>query len=200
MEPIATAAGVLTEGATEATKAVFASASQAAARALKGPAKSLAIKLLSSFEGYSDYLEETNARVSTFKVFSNPSQPVKLLDHFVDIEFDDGRNKKDVITQVDIIEKILKGGKVVISATAGHGKSMAMRYIALSLFENPKGKIPIFIELRHINRVSTANLLAFINSTYRKMSGVQVEALKSGLELGLFCLIFDGFDEVNHDI
>lgn len=187
------ASAISTPGAIALFRAVAAHAEK-----LKGPAKALAISVLANLKGYSEFLEETHQKVSTFKTFANPTQPVNLVDHFVTTEFVNRGKKK--FNQDALMELLSKPTRMVISATAGFGKSMVMKYVALSMFENPKGKIPIFVELRHLNRLKFPDLLAYINSSYKRISDVQIEHLQKGLQAGLFILILDGFDELNHDI
>jgi len=193
------AAAIVKVGASAGAGAVFKAAIERAEKILKGPTRTLAVKALAALSGYGAFLDETNERVSTFKTFANPTQPVSLLDHFVTIELEQFRKKKN-ITQDDLIEKLIKPARIVISATAGYGKSMAMRYIALSLYENPRGRIPLFLELRHLNRVNSPDILTFINATYRRVTDIQIENLKQGLRGGAFVLLLDGFDELNHEI
>ena len=192
-------AALVKAGSSAGATAVFKAAIDRAERILKGPAKALAVKALASLHNYQDYLDDTNERVSTFKTFANPTIPVSLLDHFVTVEFDNGK-KRSSINQDDVISRVIKPARLVISATAGFGKSMVMRYIALSLYESPRGRIPIFLELRHLNRVTSPDILAYIHSTYRRISDIQIEALRQGLQAGAFVILLDGFDELNHDL
>lgn len=192
--------GVVAKAATSAvvTK-LFSSAYDRVGRVAKGPSKSIALKAIASLQGYASYLEETNERVATFKTFANPTQPVSVMDHFVTIEFDNGKNNAK-INQDDVVDRLIRPSRIVISATAGYGKSMAMRYFALSLFENPRGRIPLFMELRHLNRVTTPDILTYIHTNYRKISDVQIESFRQGLRAGVFVILLDGFDELNHDL
>lgn len=185
---------------TVAANALFKSTVDRVERVVKGPAKSATIRALAALKGYQSYLEDTNERVSTFKTFANPTQPVSLLEHFVTLEFETRRNRP-ILTQDDLLERAIRRPcRFVISGTAGYGKSMAMRYLALSLFENPRGKIPLFLELRHLNRVSAPDLIQYIHASYRRLSQIEIESLRQGLTAGAFILLLDGFDELNHEL
>ena len=178
---------------------LVASAIMGVVKGIKGPAQSAVINTLGALQGYSKYLEETYERVATFKTFANPAEPVKVLDHFVATTLENSSGKKidqDTLVTMSAASKT----KIVISASAGFGKSMLMRYIALCLFEKPQGRIPLFIELRHLNRLSNPDLLEYIHLTYRQNSKVQRSAFDQGLSSGIFCFIFDGFDELNHEV
>ncbi len=190
----------LVTAATKAgTAALFKAASERLEKTLKGPAKALGIRALAALQGYSSYLAETNERVSTFKTFADPTKPVSVLDHFVETRFSLLRSNR-VINQDDMLARLKRPSRIVISATAGFGKSMVMRYLALALFENPMGKIPVFLELRNLNRISSPDIVTFINNSYRQVSAIQVESFRQGLSSGAFVLILDGFDELNHDL
>ena len=181
------------------TITLFGSVISALTRSLKGPAQDAAIAALAKLQGYDSYLEETNERVSTFKSFANPRHPVSLLDHFTKVILSQ-RQSETTIEHTDIIEQLRARSRIIISATAGYGKSMLLRYAALCMYNNPMGRLPIFIELRHLNRMQTPDLLSYIHSSYNKNSKVQKKDFDQNLTNGVFCFILDGFDELNHDI
>ncbi|HEX9963635.1 MAG TPA: NACHT domain-containing protein [Allosphingosinicella sp.] len=185
---------------TPAAANLFASVTQKVSRTLSGPARSAAVRVVSALEGYASYLQETNDRVSTVKTFANPALPVSLIDHFVTTKLRPPKKQDATQDQDDLIDRIVRRGRVVVSATAGHGKSMLMKYIALSLYENPRGRIPIFVELRHLNRVSKPDLITYINTSYKRTYNISEDVFRQGLSLGVFALLLDGFDELNHEL
>lgn len=185
--------------AKAASAALFAEAANRINKMKVGSARAVIIKALASLEGYKRYIEETNDRVKTFKTFADPTKPVSLLDHFVKTNFQISRGQK-IFDQEELIARLKRPCRYVISATAGFGKSMVMRYIALCLYQNPTGRIPIFVELRQLNRLSVPSLLTYIHTSYRSNTDVQVEAFNQGLSAGVFVLILDGFDEISHEI
>lgn len=181
------------------TASLFTSVTEAIVKTLKNPARDLAIEALGRLQGYGPYLEETNARVSTFKSFANPSRPVLLLDHFTTMSLSQ-RDNKVTIDQDEIIARMERATRTVVSATAGHGKSMLMRFVALCMYNNPKGRIPIFVELRHLNRMQSSDLMTYIHSSYNRLSLVERKSFDQNLKSGVFAFIFDGFDELSHEI
>lgn len=126
-----------TAATTAATTALFKSALDRIDAVAKGPAKTAFVKAVAALQSYAPYLAETNDRVSTFKTFADPTKPVSLLDHFVRTEFStkNYRNGKKseakTINQDDILTKLIRPSRIVVSATAGFGKSMVMRYLFL---------------------------------------------------------------------
>jgi NACHT domain len=108
--------------------------------------------------------------------------------------------RSKIVDDDDLIRELPSLKSVVVEGSGGSGKSMFMRYLFVSLCENTFGKLPIFIELRNMNTVSTKDLLAFM---YHSITGpgavLTREQFDSGLKSGSYCIILDGFDEVDVD-
>ncbi len=146
-------------------------------------------------DAYRPYLESTFQRVRNIKTFLKPNEPVDLLKIYVPAYLSKGQQKLDSNL---LVEKANSHGRVVISGLAGRGKSVLMRYTAISMYHSPQGKIPIFLELRSLNQVDTKDLLSFIHVQYgSNRSSVKIEDFKRSLDRGYFSLILDGFDEVD---
>lgn len=141
-----------------------------------------------------DYLDQTFSRVSKFKTFLKPHQPIDLAENFISMSVKCGEDKFD---ESGLIERLSKSGKIVITAPAGRGKSILMRYLALAKYNAPEGSIPLFIELRQLNSITSKDLITFIWSDYGAAKTLTLRKFKSELEKGIFTLILDGFDEVN---
>ena len=185
---------------TPETAPLIAEAVKYASARAAGPAKQAIISAVAALSGYGPQLQETHRRVSTFKSFADPSKPVPLLAHYVTTIFHTGDDRDVNFDQDELFERLLNPQRLVISATAGFGKSMAMRFLALAFYENPRGKIPLFVELRHLNRVTSPNLIAFVHQSYAHGSKVALKSLKQGMRSGAVILLLDGFDELSHEI
>ena len=164
-----------------------------------GPARNAVKTVLASLKGYESYLKETHRKVSVFRSLVNPNQSISTAEHYVPAHFSPAAHTDVDLDESELINSLRQPRRYVISGYAGYGKSMAMRYIALSLFESPLGKIPLFIELRALNRLASPNLLAFINSTYAQGSAVSQKAFEQALSSGVFAFLLDGFDEISHE-
>ncbi|MDQ4421385.1 NACHT domain-containing protein [Sphingobium sp. DEHP117] len=176
---------------------LFVAAFAASAKGLKNVGYKTLVELVTALTSYESYLVQTNKRVSTIKTFAAPTRPVPLSDHFVDIFL---RSNNDAeIDHLDLLEKSNQNCRVVISASAGFGKSILMRYMALCLYEKPTGKIPIFVELRDFNRLSKIDIIEYIHLNYRQQSELDSKVLIKALEKGIFSIFLDGFDEINFD-
>jgi predicted NACHT family NTPase len=62
---------------------------------------------------------------------------------------------------------------------------------------NPRGKIPLFVELRRFNELSNEDFTSFIFSITVNSEAQQAKQLfKAAIEEGQFVFIFDGYDEI----
>src|SRR5690606_36054758 len=94
-------------------------------------------------------------------------------------------------------ELLNKYGLILITDTAGMGKSTVMKKMYLSSIEEDLG-LPIFIELRRIK-----NGISIIDEIKRELSVVssriEENVLDFFFEKGNFIFFFDGFDEIPND-
>lgn len=147
-------------------------------------------------DSYKPYLEHTYRKVSSIKTFLKTNEPTNILDAYVGLNAEFG---PETVDDFQIIEQFTSGKKIVVSAAAGRGKSMLLRYIATSLYISGSGVIPLFIELRSLNGITDKDILAYAHSTYSGDSNIKFSDFEMALKSGKFCLILDGFDEVDHD-
>lgn len=156
-------------------------------------------KLSNQFsEALQRYEKQTFDRCIKIKTLINRDTPIDILDIYVPVRF---RNSSTVVDQFSLIEKLHDLKTVAISGTGGSGKSMFMKYLWLSLFEDNKGKIPIFLELRNYNDITFEDFLVFLFTSI--FSGVEntdgMPIFIKMLHDGKFSFVFDGFDEVSED-
>lgn len=84
-----------------------------------------------------------------------------------------------------------------VHGIAGMGKSLFMRNLFLDLTQSKSQFIPIFIELRDLNRIVPGDLENAIRNELEQFgSDLMPEQIADGLQTGLFALLFDGFDEL----
>jgi energy-coupling factor transporter ATP-binding protein EcfA2 len=99
-----------------------------------------------------------------------------------------------------VIANLEKHGRIVITGLAGSGKSMLMKYLTISKFEDTGDRVPVFVELRHLNQIEKRDLLIFIRlSCTGRQSKVTQQQFELSLIAGALTLILDGFDELNYD-
>jgi predicted NACHT family NTPase len=69
-----------------------------------------------------------------------------------------------LVDEYDFIDVVWDNKKIALFGAAGSGKSMFMRYFWISCAVQPRGKIPLFIELRKFNELSNEDFTSFIFS------------------------------------
>lgn len=87
--------------------------------------------------------------------------------------------------------------KVMISSSAGMGKSTIMKYMFISAIEEKIG-IPIFIELKRLKSNNTI-LDEIIEKVKPISNNFKNEELLLLIEQGNFIFFLDGYDEINND-
>src|SRR6185437_11261210 len=108
---------------------------------------------------FSDHFNFSYQRCTKIKTIINGDTPTELLKSYVNLNFS---KKKQICDDIDLIERMWAEKHVVVSGPAGSGKSMFMKYLWLSVFAQPKGKIPIFIELRKFGSIGAEDFITFI--------------------------------------
>jgi len=147
--------------------------------------------------GYSDHLQTTFDRCYKIKTLIYRDEPVQLLSQYVSINLG-LKNKK--ISDKTIIGRIEDFRNVIVQGSGGSGKTMFMKYLALCRFENPNGRIPIFVEMRSLDYASEKSLVELIyNYSTAKKSKITLEQFDQSMSRGLFLVILDGLDEVDPD-
>ncbi|WP_311567859.1 NACHT domain-containing protein [Photobacterium arenosum] len=145
------------------------------------------------------YISRSYDRYSRTKTLLYRDAPVKINEFYVRTDLELGFDHK--IKESDFISELQKNKRLVISGTAGSGKSTFCKSVLLDLIENPIGIFPIFVELRHLNSDSETSLFDFILKTLTEIESTFTKSqLDYSLDLGKVLLIFDGFDELNNEL
>lgn len=107
--------------------------------------------------------------------------------------------RKRTVSDDTFIASLSGKDSIIVSGNAGSGKSMFMRHLFLKLCNEKRSQIPLFFELRDINASEKKNLQEFL---YYNLIGSNATITESqfldSLKAGVFCLVLDGFDEINH--
>ena len=164
---------------------------------LTGAGRSIYSSLTHKNTSFEAHIKTTFERCTKVKTLLNRDEPVDLLSLYVNLQFQCGDKRVD---DYDLIDEIPKRRKIVISGTGGGGKTMFMKYLWIAMFENPRGKIPVFVELRGLNDVTTDSLDLYVyHSIVESQAVLAKHDFDAGLREGQFVLIFDGFDEILAD-
>jgi hypothetical protein len=154
--------------------------------------------LLVSYEkGFTEYSARLYERCSMVKTLLHRYQPINIDDIYIDANLVLGSKRISEVVFVRDIDKDFS--KSIISGTAGSGKSLLLKHVAVRMCKEPKGQLPIFIELRHLNGLDNVGLIDFITA---QVSSIVPEFTQKqflfGLEQGKFALLFDAIDEIEH--
>jgi hypothetical protein len=126
---------------------------------------------------------------------------VELNSQYVHVSFDD---EDDVLRDLQISQSIRTSGRVLISGTAGAGKTMFMKWLTLDLIDNIANhqKIPLFLELRYLTKSAISKGLVewILENTSPAEKRISVERFKIGLELGQFIIVLDAVDEIKPEL
>ncbi|SET80793.1 NACHT domain-containing protein [Salinibacillus kushneri] len=145
---------------------------------------------------FKNYLEFSVKKYSYIKTILYKDSPVFLYDFYVHTNL----KYKNEILKVENIDELLDENRfLVITGTAGAGKSTLMKFLFLNTIKT-KYSIPLFIELRNFNNSD----LSFEDSIYNilKTSGFDLEKkfFLEALKSGKFTFFFDGFDELDYHV
>lgn len=153
--------------------------------------------------GFKKYIKRNIESNSKVKTLIESTTPIDIEAAFVSPELAIRNTEKRFpnidtsATADEFLDIISPHGKYIITAIAGAGKSMFMKYIYFREATVNKRYIPILVELRHLNELSTPNLFTYI---YAQISSINdkftPEQLDHGLRTGAFMILFDAFDEI----
>jgi hypothetical protein len=171
------------------------------AKTVKKSSESIRVSISKSI---SEYLDRSYDRCATVRTIVSHDRSVLLEDIYVQNTVKSGARG---ISEDMLIDTLMSGQKIVVSAIAGQGKTFLSKYIALKLMKQPTGKIPLLINLRdveyHPGEGPKYDPLGFVRQLYKicgSISDIQYdneEIFLSSLSEGVFILVLDGFDEVS---
>jgi Cdc6-like AAA superfamily ATPase len=140
------------------------------------------------------HLDQTFERCTKIKTLLNRDEPTSLLGLYVNQKF---KCESQIIDDFDLIEQIHTRKRVIVTGTGGSGKSMFLKYLWVSLFEN---KIPVFLELRRLNEGTADRIDDFIyRSIVHTPSTLSQKHFDQAIRAETFVLVLDGFDEIESD-
>lgn len=144
-----------------------------------------------------EYIKTNYIRYSRTKTLLYRGSPVDLRDFYVrtDLSID-----RQVVSESQFLGLIEKNQRLVITGTAGSGKSTFCRSVFVELVEKPREIFPVFVELRNLNAEADCGLFDYVLKMLQEIeSDFTKGQLEDLLKLGKVLLIFDGFDEINND-
>lgn len=146
-------------------------------------------------EAFIKYLENAIEKYSIVKTILYNRNPVDIKDFFVNMNL--MHNKKLIVTN-DINNIFVLGKYNLIVGSGGLGKSTLMKYLFLNTIEKTR-LIPIFVELKDLNGTNDNIYDCLFRSLHNLGFDLSKEYLIKALELGIFILFLDGFDEIDNN-
>lgn len=105
----------------------------------------------------------------------------------------------DIIISIKCVNDLLNfGNKLIISGTAGIGKTTMLRHFFINALENGD-LIPIFVELREVNSKEVKDIDVFnliYNTLVNYGFNVEKKYFEYSMKGGRYLILYDGFDEV----
>ena len=146
---------------------------------------------------FTEYLNRSYQNFLNINVLVLPNQQVNIEDIYFPLTIYSTRDRKTAKINNVNFNFLRNYERLLISDTAGMGKSTLMKWIGLSLIKSGDS-IPILIDLKRIkskNKVidEIFNQLNPIDKDFDK------ELIFKFLELGSFTILFDGFDEIEYN-
>jgi hypothetical protein len=155
--------------------------------------------LININEHFQEYLLRSYEKYSTMNtlVFSNTKMQLKEIYIPLSITGIEPLTHEKTKTRIDCYPQDLanKHKKLLITDTAGMGKSTIMKYIYLSIIDSGAG-IPIFIELGRLSH-SKDVFSEILNQLGEIDKDFDMVLLKEFIKEGRLILILDGYDEIS---
>ncbi len=147
---------------------------------------------------FNKYLNRVFNKYSKIKTLLYRDRPVDFDKHYVPTDFQIDNDK--TISENELFEGLDKYRRLVVSGSAGSGKSLFLRSILLRMIRVNAGKVPVFIELRYLNQnEKDSSIFDFIYKLLHDInSDFTVSQLEYSLRSGKVTLLLDGFDELDH--
>lgn len=146
---------------------------------------------------FTEYLNRSYQKFSTLNILVFPNQQINIKSIYLPLSIRSTKDHNKYMIDTFKKEFIEPYQRILISDTAGMGKSTLMKWIGLSLIEQ-KISIPILIELKKLNSKHSV-----IDEIYNQLDPIDKSFDKDFvikfLELGGFTILLDGFDEIQYE-
>ncbi len=145
---------------------------------------------------YRKYVSRILLRHSRAKSFFIRSEPVPLYDFFVPPDLTNQRRRLKAPGAGQLASVAAAS---IVTGSGGCGKSLFMRHLLVSAVKQ-KEKAPILLELRELNGKSYNLREALVQSLNSNGLKADDEYFNLALAAGHYCVLLDGFDELEHGI
>ncbi len=143
---------------------------------------------------FEEYLARTYHNSKNINILIFQNQQIQIDDIYYPLTIESAKNQKKYRIESFKWNMLDPYKKILISDTAGMGKSTIMKWISLSIMENAMA-IPILVELRNL-REDNSVIDEIFNQLNPIDKSLDRETILKFLEMGNFVILFDGFDEI----
>lgn len=145
------------------------------------------------FTDFQAHLAEVHQKISKVKIIISKDLPIDFKKIFVPSDYICADKN---YSSTDVFKIVTSGKRCVISGNGGAGKTFMMKNIWLEMFDLGGAKIPILVELRKLNSLSTYDIESFIRVNAFGTKPLSERAFEHFCSQGAFVFLLDGFDEV----
>lgn len=184
--PNAVAASVFTDLAKELMRNIFHGIPEFAQNKYK-----------TYFENFEESLKKMYIVCFNVRTIINKDEPVPLDNIYVKGKYKCGDR---TYNDDELCQIVRDGQRVVVTGFGGIGKTVFCKYLWLSIYREPGGKIPIFFELRNLNDITKQDIEAYVRISLT-ISGKTLpeDIFRELMRKGRFIFILDAFDEIPDD-
>jgi hypothetical protein len=148
-------------------------------------------------ETFSEYIDKTRARCSSVRLIIDKDRLYDLGEIYVGTKYSCG---EEIVTDLDLSQYARDNKRIVVQGFGGIGKTMFMKYLWMSIFNNPEGRIPVFIELKRLNDISDIHIDSYLRLTLSSGDNqFSDDDFRTLCRDGRFIFLFDAFDEIRDD-
>jgi len=143
---------------------------------------------------FQEYLDRTYKRCKSLNVLVFPNQQIDIDSLYLPLTIIASKNKHKIVVDKFHDEFLNPYQKILISDTAGMGKSTLMKFLAVKIIEQAKG-VPILIDLRNLKESNT-----ILDEIFQQLNPIdkiiEKDLILKFIESGNFIFLLDGFDEI----
>jgi hypothetical protein len=149
-----------------------------------------------AFENYLSHSKNAYSKIKTI-LFKHEGKELYSFYESMGISY----NTK-IIDSSNVNNVLELGHNIIITGTAGIGKTIMMKHFLLNSINNGE-LVPILVELRGVNDTpeKDINIIDYIFTILNKFKfKIDKEYYKYSLEMGRYLILFDGYDEVKNNL
>ncbi|RWN62227.1 MAG: NACHT domain-containing protein, partial [Mesorhizobium sp.] len=147
------------------------------------------------FADFSDYLNSTYQKCNYIRTLITKDKPYQLDEIYINGMF---KCTTKLIDDNSLCQEARDNRRLIVTGFGGIGKTVFAKHLWLSIFREPKDRIPVFVELRRLNQITSIDMETVLRNMLFPSRRASREDLFTELLLGgRFIFIFDAFDELN---